>query len=297
MARYTRNQAGLSPRQLQESRYNGARVNLLIVIVFTLINLILLVTNAGRYMLFSIFIPYLLATTGMEMCGMLPVEYYDAYYEGGYAAQEFFAPSVFYVLLAISLVIVAVYVLAWLLSKKQRGGWMIAALVLFSLDTLAMVFLGGITADMLIDYFIHAWVIYELAVGVHAWYRLQTMPEGEAVLVEPAGEPAPGFGKTHEYTGLYKEIYEAYQQGSMMARLSEVAEVLQLDGKSNIDSLDIVVKRNEQEIAFGIDEQSITMFVARGTSSKHPEETVLLSELYDIEDLYARMVTYIRHNS
>ncbi len=297
MARYTRNQAQLSPRQLQESRYNGARVNLLIVIVFTLINLILLVTNAGRYMLFSIFIPYLLATTGMEMCGMLPVEYYDAYYEGGYAAQEFFAPSVFYVLLAISLVIVAVYVLAWLFSKKQRGGWMIAALVLFSLDTLAMVFLGGITTDMLIDYFIHAWVIYELAVGVHAWYRLQTMPEGEAVLVEPAGEPAPGFGKTHEYTGLYKEIYEAYQQGSMMARLSEMAEVLQLDGKSNIDSLDIVVRRNEQEIAFGIDEQSVTMFVSRGTSSKNPEETVLLSELYDIEDLYARMATYIRHNS
>ncbi len=297
MARYTRNQAQLSPRQLQESRYNGARVNLLIVIVFTLINLILLVTNAGRYMLFSIFIPYLLATTGMEMCGMLPVEYYDAYYEGGYAAQEFFAPSVFYVLLAISLVIVAVYVLAWLFSKKQRGGWMIAALVLFSLDTLAMVFLGGITTDMLIDYFIHAWVIYELAVGVHAWYRLQTMPEGEAVPVEPAGEPAPGFGKTHEYTGLYKEIYEAYQQGSMMARLSEMAEVLQLDGKSNIDSLDIVVRRNEQEIAFGIDEQSVTMFVSRGTSSKNPEETVLLSELYDIEDLYARMATYIRHNS
>ena len=181
-------------RQIQESKYNAARLNLLLVVAFTAINIILFVANGNYYLLFSAFLPYVLPSIGMELCGMLPPEYYDEYYEGGYAAQEFFSPSVFYVLLGISVAILALYVVAWLFSKNQKGGWLIFALVLFGLDTVFML-IGGISVDMLLDYVFHAWVIYELVVGVVAWRKLKMMPIEDPVPVsETETPPTDDFG-------------------------------------------------------------------------------------------------------
>ena len=42
----------LTPRQRLENKYNGTKGNLLLVVVFTVINLVLLITNANTYFLF-----------------------------------------------------------------------------------------------------------------------------------------------------------------------------------------------------------------------------------------------------
>lgn len=47
-----------SERYTLENKYNTTRYNLLLVIGFTLINIVLLVTNSDRYFLFSAYIPY-----------------------------------------------------------------------------------------------------------------------------------------------------------------------------------------------------------------------------------------------
>ena len=56
---------------------------------------------------------------------------------------------------------------------------MIGALVLFSLDTLALVginlFIGEIPG--IIDIAIHAWVLYYLIMGVVSGYKLKNMPQ------------------------------------------------------------------------------------------------------------------------
>lgn len=54
-----------SERYTLENKYNTTRYNLLLVIGFTLINIVLLVTNSDRYFLFSAYIPYTVATLGM----------------------------------------------------------------------------------------------------------------------------------------------------------------------------------------------------------------------------------------
>ena len=62
------NKQNTSERYNLENKYNTTRYNLLLVIGFTLVNIILLVTNSDRYFLFSAYIPYTVANFGMVMC-------------------------------------------------------------------------------------------------------------------------------------------------------------------------------------------------------------------------------------
>ena len=71
-----------SQQQIFATRYNTARHNILSVVIFTLINIILCVTNSGRYFLFSAFVPYMLVGMGMFECGLYPTEYYNENFPG-----------------------------------------------------------------------------------------------------------------------------------------------------------------------------------------------------------------------
>jgi len=165
------------PPQLNphEQRYNRSRMNLLLVVVFTAINLILLVTNADTYFLFSAFIPYFITVIGMLLCGRFPEEYYD-----GMEDMVFLDNSAFVILLIISVVLTLLYLLAWIMSGKKRVGWLIFALVFFALDTIGMLVLNGIAVDSVIDILFHAWVIVDLILGIRAHYKLKKMPIEEA---------------------------------------------------------------------------------------------------------------------
>lgn len=164
-----------SPRALYEQKYRTSRMNLLLVVAFTAINLILLVTNANSYFLFSAFIPYFVTSLGMLFCGRFPEEYY----EDGFADMTFLDNAVFVVLLIISIIMTLSYLLTWIMSSKNRSAWLIVALVLFGLDTLGMIFLGGISFDSILDIVFHVWVIYYLVIGIKAAKNLKDLPPEE----------------------------------------------------------------------------------------------------------------------
>ncbi len=180
-------------RAAYEQKYNTSRFNLLLTFAFTAINLCLLVTNANSYFLFSAFVPYYIAGLGMMLCGRFPAEFYEGEIEGA----VFLPDTVFTILLIVSIVCTLLYLFSWFMSRKQRAGWLIFALVLFVIDTAAMLLLNGIALDSIIDILFHAWVIYYLALGIHASRKLKSLPPDDGTVpaapvfyTEAAPQPA-----------------------------------------------------------------------------------------------------------
>ncbi|MBP3391602.1 MAG: hypothetical protein J6L76_02300 [Clostridia bacterium] len=170
-------------RQMLEGKYRNSRNNILLVVIFTAVNILLLVAESNTYFLFSAFIPYILVDFGRLVCGMYPAEFYEP-------GVEPLSKGVFAMLLIIAIVILAVYLLCWIFSKKNKVGWLITALALFAVDTLCMFLLGGIQVEQILDIVFHVWVVVSLAIGIHAHFKLKKIPEQvievEAVEVQPA---------------------------------------------------------------------------------------------------------------
>lgn len=180
----------LSERETLERSYNQARVNLLIVVIATVINVVLALASSDTYFLFSATIPYLLVSLSMLFCGCYPPEYY----EGELAGIEILPRGVLIAAVIVSAVIIAFYALAYFLSRKGRVGWLIFALVFFGIDTLTLVGNFGISLDMILDYAFHAWIIVILVQGIRNHYRLKALPEDvpvESEVVESEGFEAP----------------------------------------------------------------------------------------------------------
>ena len=59
----------LSQREQLANKFMSARHNLLLVVIFTLVNIVLLVAQSNSYFLFSASIPYYLVDLGMFLCG------------------------------------------------------------------------------------------------------------------------------------------------------------------------------------------------------------------------------------
>ena len=169
-------QTTMSPRQSLMMKYNSARGNLLAVILFTLVNIVLLVTKSGFYFLFSAFIPYMLVDEAWFYTGRYPAELYEEYYPGMIFSED----KLLYICLAIAIVIVAVYFIFWLFSKNNRAGWLVATLVFFSLDTVSLLLYSFlyVTFDprSIIDILFHAWVLYYLINGLVANSKLKKLP-------------------------------------------------------------------------------------------------------------------------
>ena len=164
-----------NPRISYEQKYNSSRINLLVVTVFTFINLVLLVSNSDLYFLFSAFVPYIIGTYAMILCGKFPAEYYT----DGLEDVAIFDNTVFVILLAIAIIITILYLIAWIFSSKHRVGWLIFALVFFVIDTIGMFYFYGIALDSIIDILFHVWVIYYLCVGIYAHFKLKSLPDEE----------------------------------------------------------------------------------------------------------------------
>ena len=186
MSLFTKNQANavqLSERVMLENKFKNSRHNILLVVAFTLINIILLVTQSNTYFLFSAFVPYMLADLGMYLCGKYPTEFYgEELSEITFLNDGFLA-----VMLVIAAVILVFYGLCWLLSKKMSKGWMIAALVFFVLDTVLLLVMQGIDMSMILDYVFHGWVIVSLCTGISAAKKLKNLPEEPEIPEAPEG--------------------------------------------------------------------------------------------------------------
>lgn len=178
MAR-TNNAAQATPRQILENKYSSARANLLIVVAFTLINIVLAFTDSSSYFLFSLFIPYMLVLLGAMLTGNLPGAYTAAELE----IIEFLPNAVFIIMAIVAAAFLAVFVVSWVVTKKKPAiGWLIASLVLASIDTGIFVLFGGISLDTLIDLAFHVWVIVSLAGGIGAHKKLKALPPEEEIV-------------------------------------------------------------------------------------------------------------------
>ena len=188
MSLFTKNQAQntqVPERQVLESKFAGSRHNILLIVVFSVINIILLITNSNTYFLFSAYIPYMLADIGMYLCGLYPSEYYGEELAG----IVFLDKNFLGIMLAAAAVILILYLLSWGFSKKIRVGWMVFALVFFAVDTVWMLLMNGIATDLMIDYVFHGWVIVSLSMGISAGCKIKKLPE-ETVCPEPVMEAA-----------------------------------------------------------------------------------------------------------
>lgn len=184
-------ETNLTPRQVLENKYKNSSHNILLVLIFSVINIFFLVSNSDTYFLFSAYIPYVLADIGMMLTGSYPEDYYAAM---ELTDMVFLGKGFLWTMLAIVAVILVLYLLSWVFVKKNRVGWMVFALVLFALDTAFMLWDVGITMDFVVDYVFHLWVIVSLSMGISAGSKLKKLPpEPEAPVVEtaPAEEPQP----------------------------------------------------------------------------------------------------------
>lgn len=148
--------------------YKTARGNLLAMLILTAVNTLLALTGSDRYYLFTDFAAYIWAVFARG--------FYD-----------FTGEAKWLVLGAAGAVLVmAVYFLCWLLSKKRRG-WLTAALVLFSVDTAALVagLVTAFEASSILDVVFHGLLLWYLAMGVRRGREAMEEPEGQRETPEP----------------------------------------------------------------------------------------------------------------
>ena len=186
------NTAPLSPREELQRKYNNCRANLLLVLIFTVINLFT-VTFSDSYFLFSATIPMLFP---LGFAGITADPEFMT--EMGLTAQD--ATTLLIVGLVIGVILTVPYLLCWIFSKK-RVGWMIAAMVFFGIDCLFL--LVSFDLSMIADILIHAWVMFYLVTGVIHGNKLKHMPEDEplpeiGVVSEDETPAEDGFGTFNE---------------------------------------------------------------------------------------------------
>jgi hypothetical protein len=143
---------------LFEKRTKGGRAALILLAVFSLVNMILLLVKASFMFLFTFEIPYF----AVELCQYLS-------YETG--NQTYLVISVIGSLLFIGFIF-----LLYLLSQKRRWPG-IMALVLFIIDTLALIAFILIdlenAAQYLVDTAFHVWALISLINLVRYWPKLE----------------------------------------------------------------------------------------------------------------------------
>jgi hypothetical protein len=154
-------------REYLTQKRNSGRSTLLTILIFTVINIVMLVVQADYYFLFSASVPYYLTLFGMI---------FDKFVVGTHTTSA----------LVIAAVILGLFLLCWIFSKKRRG-WLIAGLVLFVVDTLALLGFSmalEMLTDNILDFVFHGWAMVELVAAWKADRKLAElppeMPEGYA---------------------------------------------------------------------------------------------------------------------
>ena len=161
------------------SKYSAARINLLLLVAFSVLNILILVTTSGSggYFMFCAAIPYQIVNYGMISCGMYSQEFYEKN-----SIEPLFENSFIAVFITIGLLIVVLYLLCWLFSKKRSGDkWLSFALAMVSADTMVALLVGGSLGRLVVDLLFHALLIILLFNGIGAYKKLRALSKEEAI--------------------------------------------------------------------------------------------------------------------
>ena len=155
------------PRRELRGKLSTARYALLLIQILTVVNLVMLLLDTGSFFLFSASVPYYLTLLAMAM-------------DNGFSSGVWVAGNYTYTALAVSVVILAMYFLCWL-RGKDRTGWLTGALVLFGLDSLALILLSyllyGNPLGNVLDLLVHGWALWSLWQGSKSGRKLREMDE------------------------------------------------------------------------------------------------------------------------
>lgn len=168
-------------------RAQNARADIIVVVLFTVVNIALLLFGSLTYFLFSVSLPYYLCYFMSLYTGRMPAEVYGSEWDN----FQFLPDGFFWSAVVVSAVVLAMYAVCFFASQSKKKnedgsvtvsysmGWLIAALVLFSIDTLIyiamLVLLIGFQMSMLIDLAIHIYIIVTLVMGVISAYKLKKL--------------------------------------------------------------------------------------------------------------------------
>ena len=152
-----------------QKRVNTARHTIILVAVLTIVNTILIAADADLVFTFSAYVPQLVTFIFADM------------------AAEMQANSYLYIGIAIAILMALIYLALWLGAKKKTG-FLIVALVLFGIDSaiLLLDLVSYFEASYIIDIVFHAWVIYDLILGVSAYSKLKKLPVEETIIQQNA---------------------------------------------------------------------------------------------------------------
>jgi hypothetical protein len=161
MARTTQT---MTHRESLTQKAKAGRSNLLLAIILTLVNIVMLVAGGDSMLLFSISVPYYAVIFGVILGG-----------------QELMITGC-----VIAGIILLAYFLCWLFSKKHAG-WLVAALVMMIVDTLALIgfYLLAQEISGILDLLFHALIIYYIAAGISSSKKLAALPPEVPVVMDP----------------------------------------------------------------------------------------------------------------
>lgn len=152
----------MNTRQTLEKQIAISRSNLLLMTILTIVNIIAYWFNSSFILPYSAFLPYTI---------------FDF---GAYFAVEAQDPSLFWIGLVLSALIIGIYFLGYFLSK-HKPQWLTFMLAMYIFDTVVMIFLFTsvflFSPIMIIDILFHGWVLYYLVIGVLAVKKLNTLSE------------------------------------------------------------------------------------------------------------------------
>ena len=154
-----------SPEYLTK-KISAGRYSLQLIILLTVVNTVFLLADSDHYFVFSASIPYFLTALGMGM---------DEALSGGIGTFTIIA-------VVIGIIVMGIYVLCWALGEKKPG-WLTAALVLFSLDTVGLLVITFTLLEdpilNLVDIIFHALAVYELVMAVICAGKLKRQAAAE----------------------------------------------------------------------------------------------------------------------
>ena len=146
----------------------GARRSLGMVILFTCINMAMILTDTDLYFLVSISLPYYLTMMGKGLD--------NGFLEGAWDITGTFTVTG----LVLSVGVLLIFAVCWWLSKKHTGA-LAAALVLFVVDSLALAIFTFALYESpsvnFIDFLFHIMILAEFGYALRAARKLKLLPE------------------------------------------------------------------------------------------------------------------------
>jgi hypothetical protein len=138
--------------------FEKSRNNLLLVIAFTVINLVLIYFEANVNFLFSATVPQFVFNVAKVVADNTDM-------------------NIFLIIgLVIAFLAVLAYFIFWLLARRARV-LILAALIFFCIDSILLIYLvinnDDFNFSVLMEIAFHVWILYYLFTGVKAWNKLR----------------------------------------------------------------------------------------------------------------------------